>query len=285
MSLPIEPAVPSGFVSLVGAGPGHPDLITLRGLRALQRADVILEDALLDPRFQDLFPATAIRTPVGKRCGQAPVPQERIHALLREHALQGRRVVRLKGGDPLLFGRGGEEARFLEREGIPFEIIPGVSALQGAAAASGIPLTLREVSRELRVLEGQHLLDPGTDWGSLARGDATLAIFMGSRRLAEIAAQLLRSGADPERPVALVEAASCAGQQTTISTLRLVADGHLRPCTGGPGIVYIGAVVRHRSHPIQPQDPHTHVHEPAAPVPRSAGKTRAAGGRRERRAS
>jgi len=238
-----------GLVSLVGAGPGAPDLLTLRGLRALERGQVILPDALLDPGFQELYPAEALVVPVGKRCG-AGTPQETIFGLLVGFARQGRRVVRLKGGDPMLFGRGGEEAQVLEAAGVPFELIPGVSALQGGAAAAGLPLTHRGLSREVRILEGHHLLSADTDWAGLARGGATLAIFMGTRTLEAVAGKLLEHGADPALPVALVERAFCQGEATSFGTLQDAARGLLNASTQGPGIVYLGAALKARTHPI-----------------------------------
>ncbi len=280
------PAGPQGFVSLVGAGPGSPDLLTLRGLRALQQAEVILFDALLEPAFVDLFPKTAETIPVGKRCGGRGTTQDHIHHLLLKHARKGQRVVRLKGGDPLLFGRGGEEAQVLEAAGIPFELIPGVSSLQGAAAAAGIPLTHRGVSREVRILEGHHLLEPDTDWSELAKTRATLAFFMGTRSLREVARRLLLHGASPGLPVALVERATCEGQTTTISSLRLAAEGHLCPRTEGPGLVYMGAAICQRIHPVLPE-----IHpifeaipnDPGSPLPQPAWKARPPGGGRHRR--
>ncbi len=276
-----EPGAP--FVSLVGAGPGTPDLLTLRGLQALQRADVILYDALLEPDFAALFREGALALPVGKRCGGG-TPQEHIHELLLKHAQPGVHVVRLKGGDPLLYGRGGEEAQLLEAYGIPFEIIPGVSALQGVASASGIPLTHRGVSRELRVLEGHHLLEDDVDWNELARYRGTLALFMATRQVQGIARQLLAHGASPNHPVALVERAFCEGQVTTVSTLALAAEGHLCCRTEGPGLVLMGAVIHARTRPFSPNFSVTHIHDPASAVSRSEGPPRAAGGGRERRA-
>jgi uroporphyrin-III C-methyltransferase len=266
-SLPQPPPAPVGFVSLVGAGPGSPDLLTLRGLRALERADVILADALLEPGFAALYPAEARVFTVGRRCGAPGVGQALIHDLLLGFARAGCRVVRLKGGDPLLFGRGSEEARVLEDAGIPFELIPGVSALQGAAAASGIPLTHRGVAREVRILEGHGLLDGPADWDGLARGGATLVLFMGTRTLAAVARRLLEHGAAPDTPLALVERAFCAGQTTTIATLAQAALGRVVPRTDGPGLVTIGAVVDARVHPIH--TPPAALEEPAhaAPAP------------------
>ncbi|HTL97179.1 MAG TPA: uroporphyrinogen-III C-methyltransferase [Holophagaceae bacterium] len=278
------PFLEPGLVSLIGAGPGHPDLLTLRGLRALQQADVVLYDALLEESFHELFPRDALAIPAGKRCGGLGTTQAEIHELLLEHAWAGRRVARLKGGDPLIFGRGGEEAAFLEAAGIPFELIPGVSALQGAASAAGIPLTHRGVSREIRVLEGHHLLEPGTDWAELARSKATLALYMGTRTLKAVARRLLEHGADERLPIALIERATWPGQRATISNLRLAAEGHLCPLTDGPGLVFIGAAIAARVHPIQPRFQVSETHVPLAALPRSQDEAGAAGRGRQRRA-
>ena len=266
---PSDPLVQAGFVSLVGAGPGAPDLLTLRGLRALQRATVILHDALLEPGFQELYPENALVVPVGKRCGGEGTPQEVIFQLLLDFARQGHRVVRLKGGDPLLFGRGGEEAQVLEAAGIPFEFIPGVSSLQGAAAAVGISLTHRGLSREVRILDGHHLLQGDTRWAELAGSAATLAIFMGKRSLAGVAEKLLEHGAAPELPVALVENGACEGQEVSWGTLALAAAGRMGPRTGGPGLIYIGIAIQARTHPIHllPSFAETRHHDPCAAPP------------------
>lgn len=273
-----------GLVSLIGAGPGHPDLLTLRGLRALQSAEVVLYDALLEEGFHALFPKGARAIPAGKRCGGLGMTQAEIHELLLEHAWAGRRVARLKGGDPLLFGRGGEEAAFLEAAGVPFELIPGVSALQGAASAAGIPLTHRGVSREVRVLEGHHLLEAGTDWAELARSQATLAVFMGTRTLKAVARKLVEHGAREDLPVALIERATWPGQKATISSLRLAAEGHLCPLTGGPGLVFLGAAIAARVHPLQPSFLVDPIHVPPAALPRPPVEAGAAGRGRQRRA-
>ena len=273
-------ADPSGFVSLVGAGPGCPDLITLRGLKALAAAEVILYDALLDPAYAEYFPRQALALSVGKRCGKARVEQSGIHRLMIGHALCGRRVVRLKGGDPLIFGRGGEEAQALEAAGIPFEVIPGVSALQAGAAGAGFPLTYRGVSRRITVLEGHHLPETPAAWRNLVASDGTIAVYMGMRTIQALSQSLLEHGAAPTLPVALVEQAQCSGQTSTFSTLAHAAAGALRPATSGPGLFFIGEALHHRFHPTL-EIPH----EPIAPVSGSSREARAHGGRRERRAS
>lgn len=269
-----------GLVSLIGAGPGNPDLITIRGLRALRAAQVVLYDALLDPAFQEFFPAQALALPVGKRCGKPSLPQGDIHRLMIGHAQVGRRVARLKGGDPLIFGRGGEEALALEAAGIPFEVIPGVSALLAGAAGAGFPLTHREVSRRITVLEGHHLPDSAAAWRDLAASGGTLAVYMGTRTIQVLAQGLLDHGAAPNLPVALVEQAQCPGQTSTFSTLAHAAAGALHPATPGPGLLFIGEALHHRFHPTSEVP-----HEPAAPVSGSPREGRPRGGRRERRAS
>ncbi len=269
-----------GFVSLVGAGPGHPDHLTLRGLRALQAAEVILYDALLDPAYLDIFPAGARALHVGKRCGDHAMTQEAINAALVAEARRGARVVRLKGGDPFLFGRGGEEALALREAGIPFEVIPGLSALNGAAAGAGIPLTHRGLARELRVIEG-HGPRSEEEWAELASFRGTLALFMASRSLPAIAASLLGAGADPRWPVALVENACTGRQRVSRACLGEAALGALPPLTEGPGLGLMGPTVPlHDTLSLQGPS-----HAPApSPLPRPQGSARPARGGRPRRA-
>jgi len=268
---PPDPA--AGFVSLVGAGPGHPDFLTVRGLKRIQAAEVILPDALLDPGFKALYPAGALVVPAGKRCGRPSTPQEQIHEVMIGHARRGARVVRLKNGDPLLFGRGHEEAQALAAAGIPFEIVPGVSALQAGAAAAGLSLTHRGLTDEVRILEGHHLLERPRDWAELAAPGPTLALFMATRALPGIARRLLASGAPPELPVVLVEDAGGPEQTVTRSTLAFAGAGLLQPHTSGPGIVYLGPAAGLRI--IAHEYP-----EPDSPVSRPERLPRAAGGRR-----
>ena len=274
--LSLQPPGP-GFVSLVGAGPGNPDLLTMRGLRRLQAATVILPDALLDAGFEELYPAGARVVPVGKRGGRPSMAQERIHALMIGHARRGERVVRLKNGDPLLFGRGFEEAQALAGAGIPFEVVPGVSSLQAGAAAAGISLTHRGLADEVRALEGRHLLERPRDWESLARNGATLALFMATAQLQAIARRLLEAGAPPDLPLVLVEQASRPGQTVTRSVLAFAAGGHLQPLTEGPGIVYLGPAAALR---MRPDARASEKSDPSAPVLRPERLVRAAGGRR-----
>ena len=276
---PSPPDPPSlGFVSLVGAGPGNPDFLTLRGLRRLQAAEVILPDALLDPGFAALYPAQALVIPAGKRCGRPSMPQAQIHALLIHHAQRGARVVRLKNGDPLLFGRGHEEAQALAAAGVAFEVVPGVSALQAGAAAAGLSLTHRGLTDEVRILQGHELLDRSRDWTELARPGPTLALFMATRILPAIARRLLDAGAPGDLPVVLVEAAGSPQETVTRSVLAHSASGHLTSLTGGPGIVYLGPAAALRSLPHAYPEPDLALQTAALSGP--SRLPRAAGGRR-----
>ena len=283
MSNPIRP-LHRGFVSLVGAGPGDPELLTLRGLRALQQAEVILTDALVDPTFEALFPSQAEVVPVGKRCGDHLLAQEGINALLIAQAQAGRRVVRLKGGDPFVYGRGGEEALALVAAGIPFEVIPGISALNGVSASAGIPLTHRGLSKEVRVLEG-HSPRSDAEWTNLAAYRGTLALFMGTRDLAATATALIRHGADPAWPLALVEGGCTPHQVVQVGCLQDAAALRMCPRTPKPGLVLMGPTVPLHAL-LQPLSGDAHVpsalHTPSR-LPQPRGSARPAGGRRERR--
>ncbi len=240
-----------GFVSLVGAGPGRPDLITVRGLRALGAAQVVLYDPVLEAGFRDLFPPQAQTAPVGRRNGADAVAAQR---LMIEHAAQGRRVVYLMEGDPLVFGPGGEVAEALEAAGVRFEIIPGISALQTGATAAGIPLLYPGVSRRLTILEESHLSGEEGPWYALAAEGGTLAVRLGARRLGAFASNLLWHGAPPLTPVALVEDALGPDQVTTLSTLGVAAGGALRSTTtAGTGLLLVGAALGYRTHPELPE--------------------------------
>jgi len=234
-----------GIVYLIGAGPGDPGLITVRGRECLQRAEVVVYDYLANPELlRDAPQAEAIY--VGKSCGRHHRPQEEINSLLVDLARQGKIVARLKGGDPFVFGRGGEEAQVLHRAGIPFEVVPGVTSGFAAAAYAGIPLTHRDFTTSLGLFTGHE--DPAKklstlDWEKLATGIGTLVFYMGMSNLATIAAQLVRHGRAPETPVAVIRWATTPRQQTLVATLATVAEevekNGLRP----PAIIIVGAVV------------------------------------------
>jgi uroporphyrin-III C-methyltransferase/precorrin-2 dehydrogenase/sirohydrochlorin ferrochelatase len=210
----------AGEVTLVGAGPGDPELLTLRALRALQDADVILYDRLVSEGVLDLARRDATRIGVGKAAGGDGASQEAINAALIHHARQGRRVVRLKGGDPFVFGRGGEELEALARAGVSFSVVPGVTAAAGCAAYAGIPLTHRDHAHSITFVTAhpdRNGIEP--DWSALARPRQTAVFYMGLARTAHIVERLLAMGAPPERPVALVERGTTREQRVIVATL------------------------------------------------------------------
>lgn len=233
-----------GFVYIVGAGPGPLDLMTLRALDRLRRADVVVHDRLISAEVLDQIPSHAQRLYVGKALGNHVVPQADIHALLIAHARQGQRVVRLKGGDPYMFGRGGEEVQALRAAGIAFEVVPGVTAASGCSAAAGIPLTHRDLASSCVFLSG-HLADDSThaDWAALARPGQTRVFYMGIQRLALIAEQLISHGMAPDTPAAIVRDGTRDTQEIFACSLtQLVA---LAPTYGPrPGLLIIGETVQ-----------------------------------------
>ena len=228
-----------GNVALVGAGPGHIDFLTIAGLKAIKKAQVILYDALLAPDIRRLFPRQAKAVYVGKRCGQHALKQSQINELLVSYARDGFDVVRLKGGDPFVFGRGAEEVQALREAAIPYRIIPGISALNGIAAQVGLPLTSRTHSNEFRAIQGHLLPDDPSFWEGLAFYQGTLVIFMGIENLPKIALRLSPLGAD-DKLVAIIETDE-QGQAlvTRTSILSILGSGFERK-SRGPGIVYIG---------------------------------------------
>jgi len=238
---PMQPA--RGSVVLVGAGPGDPGLLTLHALRALQEADVILHDRLVSDAVLALARRDAERIPVGKAAGAHSVPQSRIHELLVEHARAGRRVVRLKGGDPFVFGRGGEELEVLERHGIPFEVVPGVTAAIGCAAYAGIPLTHRDHAQSVRFVTAHCGESVDTlDWASLAAPRQTLALYMGVAALDRVAERLLAHGRGPATPVAIVENGTREDQRVTVATLADLQDLAQRAGIRSPALLIVGEV-------------------------------------------
>ncbi|HEY7689568.1 MAG TPA: siroheme synthase CysG [Dongiaceae bacterium] len=232
-----------GSVAIVGAGPGDPDLLTLRALRLIQRAEVVVYDKLVGPEVLDLVRRDAHRIYVGKSAGLHSKTQDEINALLAGHAALGRRVVRLKGGDPFIFGRGGEEVEYLRRRGIAVELVPGITAALGCAAAVGIPLTHRNHAQAVTLATG-HGKDgePELDWATLAKLDQTLAIYMGVGTAGRIAAELIRHGLDPATPVAVIENGTLASQRAVYG--RLSGLGLLVRQSGiaGPALIVIGRV-------------------------------------------
>src|SRR5262245_5579640 len=236
----------NGCVALVGAGPGDPGLMTVRGLAALRRAEVVVYDRLVDPRLLDEAPACALRIFVGKASGAHTLPQEEINALLVAHARRGRRVVRLKGGDPYVFGRGGEEAEALAAAGIPFEVVPGVSSAVAAPAAAGIPLTHRAVASSFAVVTGhedERRAAGRVDWSRLATAVETLVILMGLENLPRIARALIDAGRAAETPVALVERGTTSAQRVVIGRLDTIAGLAVSAGVRSPAVIVVGDVV------------------------------------------
>jgi len=236
-----------GSVTLVGAGPGDPGLLTLRGLRVLQEADVIVHDRLVSQDVLDLARRDAERIDVGKRPGGAGASQEEINALLVERARQGESVVRLKGGDPFVFGRGGEELDYVRARGIRCDVVPGITAAIAAAACAGIPLTDRRSSRSLRLLTANsEAVLASYDFSDVAGGEETLALYMGMGTLPTLRDRLLASGVAETMPVAFIENASSATQRIIVTTV----DDMLRTAGAenvhSPAITLVGRVAANR---------------------------------------
>ncbi|WP_426959337.1 uroporphyrinogen-III C-methyltransferase [Muricoccus radiodurans] len=235
-----------GEVWLVGAGPGDPGLLTLRAASALRAADLVLHDALPGPGVLRLVRRGAALVDVGKRKGCAPVRQNEINAQLIAGARAGLRVVRLKGGDPFLFGRGGEEAAALAEAGIPWRVVPGVSAGLAAPAAAGIPVTHRGVSAAVTFVTGHAesgALPASVDWDALGRAGGTIVAFMALSRMDEIVLRLLASGRSPDTPVAIVARATLPGQAVLHSTLGACTLEARRTALPSPALVVVGEVV------------------------------------------
>lgn len=233
-------------VRLVGAGPGAADLITVRGANALRDAEVVLYDDLANPELLALCSTEAEKVYVGKRAGMHSLPQGEINALLVAKAAEGKRVVRLKGGDPMVFGRTAEEIEALATAGFEFEIVPGVTAAAAAGAMAGVPLTQRGVSSATVFVAGHACADRNgtpTDWRGLARLKATLCIYMGTRRFSEIARELLAGGLAETTPVAVVAGATLSSQSLRFGTLA-EGDALVGNLQGRPAMIIVGEVVR-----------------------------------------
>lgn len=237
-----RPTAP-GFVSLVGAGPGDPELLTLRAARRIGAAEVVVHDRLVHPQVIALAPPRALRIDAGKRRRHHRLRQRDIHRVLIDHARAGRTVVRLKGGDPYLFGRGGEEAAALAAAGVDFEVVPGVSSALAAPAAAGIPVTHRGVARSLAILtaSGRDGADGLPDDTALRAID-TLVVLMGVKRLPWVVASLLRAGRPPETPAAVVESATLSGQRVLRATLAELPAVAARAAVRSPAAIVVGEV-------------------------------------------
>jgi uroporphyrin-III C-methyltransferase/precorrin-2 dehydrogenase/sirohydrochlorin ferrochelatase len=234
-------------VWLVGAGPGDPELLTLKAARVLASADVVVHDRLVSPEILAHLPRRATRVYAGKQRGRHTMTQAEINRLLVSLARKGKRIVRLKGGDPFIFGRGGEEALALARAGIAFEVVPGITAATGVAAAVGIPLTHRAIAQACVLVTGSRRKgDPDLDWRSLARSGQTIVVYMGLAGLERISRGLVAHGLSPRTPAAIIQQGTTADQRIVEGTLaalpRLAAEARLR----APTLVVIGKVVRLR---------------------------------------
>jgi uroporphyrin-III C-methyltransferase / precorrin-2 dehydrogenase / sirohydrochlorin ferrochelatase len=235
-----------GEVYLIGAGPGDPDLLTLRALQLLQQADVVLYDRLVPAGVLERARREARRIFVGKSHGDdaGHTPQEDIHELMIRFAREGLKVARLKGGDPFVFGRGGEEVAELVRHGIPYLVVPGITAALGAAAAAGIPLTQRELSRSVTFVTGHNAAERDSlDWRTLAQAQQTVVFYMGVGKLEPIVARLRAGGAADTLPAALVERATLPGQRILRGTLATIADLGNRAGISPPALLIVGEVV------------------------------------------
>lgn len=232
-------------VTLVGAGPGDPELLTIKAARALAQAQTILYDHLVSPEILEMAPPEAERIYVGKESANHALPQTEIIDLMLRLARQGRPVLRLKGGDPYVFGRGGEEAQALAAAGVPFSVIPGISAAQGAAASAGIPLTHRDHAAGLMCVTG-HLRDGShdqLDWATMARSRQTLVVYMGVAALPMISERLIAHGCAADTPAAIIERATMPDQRTLVGTLQTLPGIGSEAGVRSPALIVIGSVV------------------------------------------
>ena len=232
-----------GRVILVGAGPGDPGLLTLRAVEALGRADVVVHDGLIDPRVLNLAPPTAQRISVAKQRARHTLPQEAINALIVAHVRTGAIVVRLKGGDPFIFGRGGEEVEAVRAAGLPVAVIPGVSAALGCAAEAMLPLTHRDHASSVSFVAGQCKELSEQDWSGLAGQGRTLVIYMGVATAADIADKLMADGVAPDMPVAVLERGTLTGARALRTLLADLGAMVAREKVASPAVIVVGEVV------------------------------------------
>jgi uroporphyrin-III C-methyltransferase len=243
--MPSPSFTPPGVVYLVGAGPGAPDLITVRGLTLLRRAGAVIYDALLDPALLNEAPANAERIFAGKRAGRHALPQEEINELLRRKAHEHAVVVRLKGGDPFVFGRGGEELAYLLAAGVSVEVVPGVTSAIAAASVVSVPLTQRQVSNNFAVVSGSSSPDAVDEppWHALAQID-TLVILMGLKKIGQVTQHLIDAGRAPHTPAMIVCSATLPDQQCVMGSLDTLEQLATALTGDGPATIVVGEVVR-----------------------------------------
>ncbi len=236
---------PEGRVTLVGAGPGDPDLLTVKALRALQDADVVFYDELVAPEILDRARRDAARVPVGRRVGKPGIGQDAINSLLIEAAKSGQRAVRLKGGDPFIFGRGGEEIEALRQAGVAYSVIPGITAGLGAAAQFEVPLTFRHEALRITFLTAHKARDAeAVDWSILTDQKMTIVVYMGMTAAPSVRAGLLAAGRSPQTPVGVFARVTRPDAQAVVGTLEGL-PGLVEKIDGGPAILIIGDVVAH----------------------------------------
>ncbi len=235
----------TGKVVLVGAGPGDPDLLTVKAARLIAQAEVIFADRLVGKGILELADPAAQIVPVGKSKGEHSVPQDEIHRRMIAAAKSGKRVVRLKGGDPFIFGRGGEEVEALRAAGIPVEVVPGISAALGVAASTQIPLTHRDSAQAVTFVTGHAKLgeEPNLDWHALARPNQTVVVYMGVGMAGTIAARLTGAGRNPSTPVAVIENGTRANEIRAFGVLGSLSDIIQQAGIQGPALLIIGEVV------------------------------------------
>ncbi|MBC8519502.1 MAG: uroporphyrinogen-III C-methyltransferase [Gammaproteobacteria bacterium] len=233
-------------VSLIGAGPGDPDLLTIKALRRIEQAEVVVHDRLVSQEILDLIPQGVPRIYAGKSCGKHSMTQDEINQTLVNLAKNGRSVVRLKGGDPFIFGRGSEEALVLKREKIRFEIVPGITSGIAASAYAGIPVTHRSLSRGVLFVTGHFKNDEAVelDWRGMANPELTLVIYMGLHNLSMIADNLTRHGLSADTPVAVIENGTSREQRKAIATLHTIEDAVKREGLKSPALIVVGKVVK-----------------------------------------
>jgi len=234
-----------GDVALIGAGPGDPDLLTFKALRLLQRADVVLYDRLVSSEILDLARRDAQRIYVGKRRHQHALAQVDINKTLLDLAQQGQKVVRLKGGDPFIFGRGGEELELLADHGVPFQVVPGITSAAGAASYAGIPLTHRDYAQSVRFVPGYLKEDtPVMSLADCGTEDETLVVYMGLKALDSVVTRLIAAGRDPLTPIALVENATLPSQRVLVGNLTDIVEKASRSSWDGPTLILVGHVIK-----------------------------------------